>query len=348
MSVRASTTDGGLAIWSVGASTPVGLSAEQTAFGLRAGLFCPRTLGHTDEVGEPLGAVLLGSIPEEVEGWERLVWLALPAAREALAGSEARGLPRPRRAFLALPSAQKGLPEEDLRSAVDEVEHALLEGVAVTVVSGQNDAFGKALALAVRHLAEHPDECALVGGADSRHAAETYADLDEEFRILSERSPDGFIPGEGAAFAVIGGRVTGAPARSEPRDTPLARIAFADARDESGGEPDAAFTDLVEAAALHAAEAPLSWVLVDQRTEQHRSSSWHRVECRLPGLLDLRGTTVDALAERVGDAGAASGAILLVHAVLGVHTRFAPGSSAVVALGSDGPGRAAFTVRRAT
>jgi len=334
-----------VSILSVGASTAVGLSAEQTAFGLRAALFCPLTIRVVDEDGRQLGAAIATSVVEEVEGWERMVWLALPALREALGAAPPAGTSRVRRLFLALPMQRAGFDDADRRSVVEELGEAVLDGVPITVVTGQNEAFGRALALATRHVAEHPSERVAVGAVDSRHAAATYAELDADFRLLSERAPDGFVPGEGAAFVVIGSHADGA----------LASLVYADAADEEpGAELDAAFTDLVErgAASIHAnakEPSPLPWILVDQRSERHRSRSWSRVEHRLSDLLDASTTTVDALSERLGDAGTASGAILCVYAAIGLESGFGPGSrgpcaSALVALGSDAGGRACFAM----
>ncbi|MFO0615797.1 MAG: hypothetical protein U0414_24600 [Polyangiaceae bacterium] len=328
-----------LSIEALGACTPVGLSAEQTAFGMRAGLFCPRTIGHVDEDDERLGAVLSRAVPEEVDGWERFVWIALPALREAIAVAS----PMPSCVFLALPTPRPGFEAADAKHVVDELAAAALSDAAIVPVFGQNDAFGRALALAARPLEERPADRVLVGGVDTRHAAATYAALDAEFRILSQRAENGFIPGEAAAFAVLAGE------RATPV-APIATVAFAEARDEDPQAPaDAALTDLVDAAASAALARPIPWLLVDQRTERHRAKSLARVCHRLDSI-DPRSTSIDALAERLGDAGAASGAVLLVYAALGVASGFAPharGSArrtAIVALGSDGTGRAAFAV----
>ena len=337
-----------LPVIALGASTAVGLSAEQTAFGLRAQLFSPRSIGYVDEDGEELGAVLLTSIPEEIQGWERFVWLALPALREARAvgGQATLSDPpsSPKRLFLALPTPRPGFDDADRASVVEEIAGAALEGCAITTVTGENEAFGRALALAVAYLQENPTETALVGGVDSRHDRHAYASLDGEFRLLSQRAPDGFIPGEGAAFAWIAGREARAA-------EPLAVLVFAEARDErASGEADAEFTDLLESAARtldRRDDEPLPWVLVDQVGERHRARSWARVTARLPHLIDARTTTVDALAERLGDVGAASGAILLVYATVGLASGFGPGASAVVALGGDSQGRATFALSRA-
>jgi hypothetical protein len=90
---------------------------------------------------------------------------------------------------------------------------------------------------------------------------------------------------------------------------------------------------------------PIPWVLVDQCTERHRARSWDRIAFRLGERIDPEATIVMKLSDRLGDSGAASGAILLVHAAIGLATGFAPGKSALIALGSDQAGRASFGLR---
>jgi len=161
--------------------------------------------------------------------------------------------------------------------------------------------------------------------------------MDAEFRLLSERSPNGFIPSEAAAFARL--------VRENAAGAPQAEVRFAEAGTENPeGELDAVWTDLVERAGMSIDAAPIPWVLVDQRTERHRGRSWDRVFYRLGDVIDPEVTVIDTLAERLGDVGAASGAVLLVHAVVGLVSGFAPGPAAVVALGSDGMGRASFAL----
>jgi 3-oxoacyl-[acyl-carrier-protein] synthase-1 len=324
---------------SVGAHTAVGLSAEQTAFGLRAALFCPRTIGHRDVEGESLGAVLATSIPEEIVGWERLVSLALPALREATGErSSALGAPL----FLAMPAPRPGLDGSDAVHVGREIAEAALAGnTEIIRFGGGNEAFGGALAAAMAYLEERPDGRAIVGAVESFHEPETYAHLDGEFRILSGRSPNGFIPGEGAAFAVLAGP-------DAQTDATLAEVVFAAVAEEGASfEPDGAFTDVVLRACLATGTEVVPWVLVDQRTERHRGRSWDRVSTRVAPRIHPTATETMTLAERLGDAGAASGAIMLVHATVGLSAGFAPGASAVVAMGSDLSRRASFTLTRA-
>lgn len=330
-------------ILAAGALTAVGLSAEQTAFGLRAGLFCPRTIGHADKQGEELGAVLVPAIHEEIEGWERLVSLALPPLREvqrALGSKVAR-------IFLALPDARAGLSAEDLAHVTTEVADAEFggDGRGITPVFGDREAFAAALVSAKVFLEEHRDATVIVGAVDSYHNLPTYRALDDEYRLLSERSPNGFIPGEAAAFVVLSGR-------SHP--DALSLLSFVDVKSERSEEDvlAEAFTDVSRNAARAARRAleargetsGAPWVLLDQHIERHRNKAWQIVLHRLRGELDSDSSVLDSLAERLGDVGAASGAVLAVYASMGLASGFAPGKSALVALASDRRARAAFSL----
>lgn len=334
------------AIVSAGALTAVGLSAEQTAFGLRAGIFCPRTIGHFDLVGEALGAVLVPSIHEEIEGWERLTSLALPPLRDVLyqVGDRARVS----RVVLALPAARAGLSADDRANIAEELTNAAFGGDPnrLVTVTGDREAFATALLYAKAYLEEHTDEIVLAGAVDSFHDVRMYRALDEEHRVLSERSPGGLIPGEGSAFLAIAAPSSRLPA--------IAHLSFV----EAGHEPDAddvlaeAWTRLSRGALRAAKDALQSmgqapsapWILLDQCVERHRNKAWQTVFYRLRGDLEPESTVVDTLAERLGDAGVASGAILAVYASVGLASGFSPGGSAIIGLASDGAARASLSL----
>ncbi|MBK9258708.1 MAG: hypothetical protein IPM54_02605 [Polyangiaceae bacterium] len=333
-------------IYSVGACTAVGLSAEQTAFGLRAGMFCPRTIGHADKRGEQLGAVLVPAIHEEIEGWERLVSLALPALREVLGPLGGRG--RVGRIFLALPEVRAGHSADDHTRVIDELADAELDGDQrlFTKVVGDREAFATALVAAKEYLDANRDAIVLVGAVDSYHDLRTYRALDDDYRILSERAPNGFIPGEASAFVALGGRVNGL--------TALSQLAFVNVGSEPSEDDVLAevWTQLSRKAVRaatgalesrgEAAGAP--WILVDQTMERHRNKAWQMVLHRLRDHFDPESTVQGTLAEKLGDVGAASGAILAIHATIGLASGFAPGSSALVALASDRTARSTFSL----
>lgn len=335
-----------LSIFSVGAFSAVGLSAEQTAFGLRAGIFCPRTIGHEDKHGQKLGAVLVPAIQEEIEGWERLVSLALPALREVfrpLGGKE-----RIARIFLALPEPRPGLSAEDHDRIINELVDAQLDGDQrmITKITGDREAFAAALVAAKAYVETNREDLVLVGAVDSYHDLRTYRALDDDYRILSERSPNGFIPGEGCAFVALGARGNGL--------TEIAQISFVALGNEPSEDDVLAevWTDITRKAVRSARNTLESrgqtvgapWILVDQDMERHRSKAWQTVVHRLREQFDRESIHQEALARRLGDVGAASGAILAVYATIGLASGFAPGPLALVALASDRTPRASFSI----
>lgn len=333
-----------LSIVAAGAFSAVGLSAEQTAFGLRAGLFCPRTIAHKDKQDQELGSVLVPAIHEEVEGWERLVSLALPALREVLGAVGGRS--RVARIFLALPEVRPGLSSADHTRIIEELADAVLEGDrrVITTMAGDREAFVLALNAAREFLDTQKDAVVLVGAVDSFHDVRTYQALDDDYRILSERAPNGFMPGEGSAFVALDSRRLG---QALPA---LVQITFAEAVHEPS-EDDAladGWTGLSRKC-IRAAKNVLEsrgdavgvpWILLDQITERHRNKPWQIVRHRLREDLDVDGTVVEPLAERLGDVGTASGAILAVYATIGLASGFAPGTWAYVGLVSDRTARA--------
>ena len=64
-----------------------------------------------------------------------------------------------------------------------------------------------ALELAMNALQSNPAGTVIVGGVDTFLDLRLLATLDQEQRILGPRVMDGFIPGEGAAFFVLSGKL---------------------------------------------------------------------------------------------------------------------------------------------
>ncbi|HRI69518.1 MAG TPA: hypothetical protein PK156_35045 [Polyangium sp.] len=93
----------------------------------------------------------------------------------------------------------------------------------------------------------------------------------------------------------------------------------------------------------YAAKAP-PWILADQAVERRRNKIWQMVLHRLREDVDPESAVRDTLAERLGDIGAASGALLTVYGIIGLASKFAPGNVALVQLASDRAARASFSL----
>lgn len=213
----------------VGMFTPVGLDARETAASVRAGISRLQESSLVDECREP---IVMGLVPDDcldplADGVdpagehtaysERLLKLGGAALTEVLGGLEAR-VPL----FVAVRSSERAraLPPSFLIDLATQAQVAIdLERSAVFAAGRAG--FFQALDAAVASLKGATDPgVAVVGGIDSYLDPMPLAGLLQvEKRILTERTIDGFRPGEGAAFLLIS-----APGRDAPFGEPLAHL----------------------------------------------------------------------------------------------------------------------------
>ena len=202
-------------ICGMGALTPVGLNARQTAASVRAGISRSQESDIYDKHFEPFVLSLLPDeeLPHLVKEIEekvgltsrqiRLLRLAAPAIQQALEDmkntekvplllgapeSFAGRMPAITDDFMIDLIKQAGLPLDRTRSEILPLGRAA--GLA-------------AMEKAIDLLAEGASHV-LVGGVDTCLDLYLLGTLDSENRILGPRVMDGFIPGEGAAFLLLG------------------------------------------------------------------------------------------------------------------------------------------------
>ena len=208
--------DAGAWICDVGMVTPVGGCTAQTAASVRAGIsryrespvynkrFEPMILALVPDEDLPPLAESLVAAPGLTARQARMLRLAQPAIEEAL-----RALPPgpPLPLFLALPEALPGRPPTATEAFLDDLVEQ--SGAAVDLdqsrifTTGRAGGF-QAMAEAIELLAQGSLDRVLVGGVDSYLDLFLLGALDGEDRILAEGVMDGFAPGEGAAFLVLG------------------------------------------------------------------------------------------------------------------------------------------------
>jgi len=329
---------GSAEILGIGMVTPVGLSARQTAASVRTGIGRLGESYVTDRYGEMLvmGLVDAGELPALCDELadpddldrglsprqERLARLAGPALLEAIGSDTPASLPL----LLALPEAH---PET--RQAIG----AEMIGILATQTDRRFDAelsrtyaLGRAGGFAA--LDDALELLAPGGGARDRRAApplvlvgaaDSYLDLgllyalDAEGRLKTGEVADGFVPGEGAAFLLLG--PAGAAARSGRQ--PIARIAGVGRAHEAGhlysAEPcrggglAAAFSALFERTGS-AASGDIACVYAGLNGESFWAKEWGVAQIRCGGHLHHR-LRVQHPADCFGDAGAALGLIML-------------------------------------
>jgi 3-oxoacyl-[acyl-carrier-protein] synthase-1 len=171
-----------------------------------------------------------------------------------------------------------------------------------------------ALELAMNAVSTDPSTTVVVGGVDTFLDLRLLATLDQEQRILGPRVMDGFIPGEGAAFVALSGSAAqGAGPRVVVNGVGTAmdeghRYGTAPAKGEG---LDAALKQLRQRVVQ--LPAPIGTTFAGFNGESFDAKMWGVARLRnndmfAPSML------IEHPADRYGDAGAATGAILLALA----------------------------------
>lgn len=287
--------------------------------------------------------------------WDRLAELALPALDEAL---ESAGLTRRdwRDVHLAIglraPSGSEA-PADMGRYLIDAMctDGALPKPRATAVRFEGHAAGAVAIVDAARALRAGERSCCVVGGADTFLDPDAIDALDRAFRLRSERSADGYLPGEAAAFVVLetAGHAAGRGA------APLATLAGYGLADEprplGSDEPCIgeglceSIRQVVERAGRGGASVPpFAWVMSDQNGERHRAKEWALAVARLHELLDPAFELWHP-AENFGDTGPAAVPLLAAMAAETFRRDAAPAPAALVVASSDGPARAGLLLR---
>jgi 3-oxoacyl-[acyl-carrier-protein] synthase-1 len=206
------------------------------------------------------------------------------------------------------------------------------------VPSGRAAGLG-ALELALEALERDPSTPVVVGGVDTFLDLSLLASLDAEGRILAHGVMDGFIPGEGAAFLAL-------TSGSQSEDGAVVRVeAAASASDpghRSGTEP-ARGEGLAQALnvlrnRLRNVADPVLTTFAGFNGESFEAKSWGVARVRHADFFAPR-MVLEHPADCFGDAGAASGAILLGLAAQALSAGHRPGPALVWAA-SDGESRA--------
>jgi 3-oxoacyl-[acyl-carrier-protein] synthase-1 len=327
-------------ILGIGARSAVGLTALQTAFGLRSRRFAPGASPFLDATERAIGVVRLRALPDDVDGFDRLVALAAPALKEATAG-----VASPVTLILAAPEPHEGFLATEGRSlaeALAETSGVALDAERSVVFASGSAGMAVAVSRALDELARQPSRPIVVGGLDTFFDGARLEALDREQRILSHRAPSGLLPGEAAGFLVLG------PPRSDATCGVVAALAGAEVA-AGTDEPvlAEALTELVEQGESQLAGAGPPWIIVDDLLERHRSREWSFVLARRGAWSGDEPSVVDDLAAHAGSLGAGAGAIAMIWVAVGMQAGFAPSRSALVVLASDGPARGVVALRGA-
>jgi len=198
-------------IISVGGQNSIGLSFPAIAAAVRGPIsgfsYCEHLRDRS--AGEQIKLAMLELLPIGSTPYDRMKELALGAARESLAPwgkvllrKESIALP----VILSLPSTRPGFPDgEDVRLAleiVNELPVAINKAECQLIECGQAGGLS-ALEMAREMIINRRAPACLVGGADCYIDIETLHWIEMQERLRGEDQPNGFVPGEGAAFLLV-------------------------------------------------------------------------------------------------------------------------------------------------
>ncbi len=333
----------------LGALSPLGFDARQTAFGIRGNKLAPRPSGMRDRHGLRFGTMRALGLAEETVGVERMLAMAARALREAAQDAQI-AKDQPLRVFLSVAERDRPMPEserEDLAAVkflprLQAASGQRIDGGASEMLRLGNAGFAAALERAIAALGNGGPIA--VGGVDSYHHPEALAWLDRERRVLSEFTHNGFVPSEGAAFVVI------APAKADKPALMKVTFVMAGVEQLPPEEPriGALTTDLVRRASEAVRASPVPWVITDLNNERHRTKEWMFATIRNKERIVAGKTREEHLGQLVGDAGAATGALAAVYAGVAFRTGFARSNEALVSLSSDGDERGILVLEGAS
>jgi len=314
-----------------GMLTPVGDEAGQTRTSVNAGIsraaesavynrrYQPLTMALLPEEHVPPLAPGLDAVPL-TSRQARMLRLAAPALREALAPApEEEPIPL----FLGVPEAHPGLPDpvgkEFLSHLFEQCgKDVELDRRGSRILPAGRAAGMLAVAAAAERIGSGKIPLAIAGGVDSHLDLYLLGTLDREGRVLAEGIMDGFVPGEGACFLVLGS------SEFADSESALAKIvAFGTGREAGhrySEEPylgeglSEAFRNLFAAAGT---QGPVQSVFAGLNGEHLGAKEWGTAAMRHERFLSKDYRLVHP-AECFGDAGAALGALLVGLAAMGL------------------------------
>jgi 3-oxoacyl-[acyl-carrier-protein] synthase I len=322
-------------ITAVNSITPVGHSAEMTAASVRAGISrLAESEEYFDLEGNPVTVAQIEAISDDEDEVARANVFAqyclaslldkcfrneFPAAREInlLVGVASSSRPGPR---------YEGEIEETINSLMKIAQNRAKKLTAQVIKSG-NASVIRGLEIARQLLAENPQALCIIGGMDCLLAPETLDWFEDAERLKSETfgRNQGFIPGEAVSFMVVQSKQE---ALNQKKHILAEIIGMGLAREPAPflSERPSKGEGLTQSCRVALAESAcdsgeIAAVFSDLNGEFFRAKEWGYAELRCFGNLnDSRQLWHPA--DCLGSVGAASGAVLINLAAVGLSRRW--------------------------
>jgi len=319
--------------------TSIGLNAGQTLGSLRCGISRTRDLAIANADGEPLSVCAVPLTDDSGSGLERMMRMGAAALSECAAGREAEKLP------LILCCPASGEIEYDSEQLVRALHDwtGVIDSSAVVWVAGGHAAIGQALLHAQALFGRRGHDQCYIGAVDTMLDVARLRRLMRSTRIASDRTPDGFIPGEGACFLRVS---TGASARGRTEIAGVAVDHETDAIRATGKVTGRAQTGAARRALLEAESKAdeIGVVGTDVTGERHR---FYEVTLATTRMKLRRVERVD-LGPFLGEIGCTLGPVTLAYLTVALERGWMgrDGRGAIYLGADDASARAAVFVRR--
>jgi 3-oxoacyl-[acyl-carrier-protein] synthase-1 len=335
-----------------GARTPLGFDRRSSAAAVRAGISAiAEHPSLVDRFGEPMKVVRDAALDPNLAGPDRLLALAVPAAREALAPLESVG--RAPKVAIAVSFGEErpdlnSRTGEALGKALRDALHGSIEVARALHWMGGHAGGICAMEEARRLLAEGSADIVLAGGVDSYLSRDTLEWLDDNEQLHSEENIYGFCPGEAAGFVLI--------ARTENAQriglVPLVTLVSVASGIEKNliKTEDICLGDGLSATFRTAAEPlrkaeTIDRIICDMNGERYRGNEYGFAVLKASGLFK-DAAAFEAPADCWGDVGAASGPLYVSLVVEAEARGYAQGQLSLIWASSEGGRRAAAILRR--
>jgi 3-oxoacyl-[acyl-carrier-protein] synthase-1 len=347
---------GEVVVSGIGALTAVGASAAQTCASIRAGLIGLRR--HPDYIAllpqvvhEAPSPVACGFAlePLHVERSERILRLATASIRDLVrsAGLSRAQLDATQVVLCVGKPAGGPSPTGAEQHLADELGRRLGLRRPLRAQEGAAPAVLELVRQAREHLlgAEGGVERFLIVAVDCLVDNDSLPQLDHADRLQSERTPDGFLPGEAGCCFLLEPRAVAAK-RNAPVLASVVEVGLGREQKTFATERNATGEGLCEAirgATRPWPDAPLGWVIHDMNGESYRGYEWGIARVRLSPILGA--SELWHPADSTGSIGVAAPALAIVLACTAFTRNYAPASRALICCGADGEERAACTLQ---
>lgn len=337
--------------------TPIGLTMEQTAAAIRAGIsgfndypgYSPIRLEDDDEE-DLVTAASVDSITDHT--LERLFELVTDPLSRML---ESSGL---NRKALSEGGLYFALPQKDVHFRKVNLKREFLDVLIKRLALPAGKEFGGVIkgSTGVFTLIERASEKLLNGelgfcivvAVDSFLLDGRLKHYDEEWRIISRRNPAGFIPGEACVAMLL-----------ETREHALGREANALVQIDGVGsdlEPNSILGEKSSTGngmtgsvrAINAStgnEQVWKWIWSDLNGERYKAYEWGIALTRLSESI-AKDHQLSLVADTIGDTGAATAAVQIGCVCEAFKRGYAPHDNALIIAGNDAGDRAAMAVSR--